>query len=66
MPVFNHFDICPDISEVTSATKAYISGKAPGGDGIPPDLLKLGTPQLTVEIHQVMSLHWQEVLSHRI
>ena len=56
----NHLDICPDITEVISSFNVLKSGKAPGSDDIQIELLKLGIPCLTVEIHQVMLSCWWE------
>ncbi|KAI8511742.1 hypothetical protein Bbelb_108420 [Branchiostoma belcheri] len=46
LPVMAYLDEDPTMQELESALKVMKSGKAPGSDGIPPELLKLDVPVL--------------------
>ena len=60
MPVADHLDNHPILSEVISVLRSIKPGKAPHSDGIPPAVLKLDIPPLTSEIHYIICLCWEE------
>ena len=47
MPVTDHLDRHPNLSEVVLALRSIKLGKTPGSNGIPPQILKLYIPCLT-------------------
>ena len=53
-------DAEPTISELKKALNCLSSGKAPGKDGIPPEIVKLCTGSLLTELHAILCLYWRE------
>ena len=50
----------PTLKEVLASIKQLTSGKAPGADGIPPDIYKHGGKSIAVELHKLFVQIWQE------
>ena len=48
----------PTIEEISEALKQLSSGKAPGTDAIPAEVLKHGVPALLSNIHQLFLTTW--------
>ena len=42
--VLKELDIPPSVEELSKAIDSLACGKAPGKDGIPPDVIKAGSP----------------------
>ena len=59
MPVADYPDNHLNLSEVVSALRSIKLGKAPGSDGIPPEILNLDITHLTSDIHHMMCLFWE-------
>ena len=49
--VLEEMDAEPTIEELSKAIDALSSGKAPGEDGIPPEIIKCGKPALLKPLH---------------
>ena len=60
LPTMDELDSEPTMEEVSTALDALSSGKAPGGDGIPPEVLKCGKGTLTKELHELLCQCWRE------
>ena len=60
LPVLNDLDAMPTLSELEDAINALSSGKAPGNDEIPPDIIKAGKPALLPHLHELLCLCWKE------
>ena len=50
----------PTIEEVLVSIKQLTSGKAPGADGIPPDVFKQGGDPIAEELHKLFTAIWEE------
>eukprot|EP00745_Piridium_sociabile_P040226 TRINITY_DN767_c0_g1_i3.p1 TRINITY_DN767_c0_g1~~TRINITY_DN767_c0_g1_i3.p1 ORF type:complete len:1045 (-),score=247.16 TRINITY_DN767_c0_g1_i3:182-3316(-) len=59
-PVIESLDDPPTLDEVTKAIKQLQPGKAPGPDGIPPELYKEGGKTLTAKLTELMQQFWTE------
>ena len=55
-----HLDNIPTIKELEKAIKSLKSGKAPGSDCIPPEVLKQGKEALLPHLHELLSMCWDE------
>ena len=53
-------DALPTLEEVTLSIKQLTSGKAPGADGIPPDIFKHGGTCIAEELLRLFTLIWEE------
>ena len=60
LPTLDHLDTLPTITEVKCAINELASGKAPGKDGIPIEVIRSGQDTLTLQIHQLIELCWRE------
>ncbi|XP_038059300.1 craniofacial development protein 2-like [Patiria miniata] len=60
LPTMDNLDQEPTMEEVEKALDALSSGKAPGGDGIPPEVLKCGKGTLIKELHELLCQCWTE------
>ena len=50
----------PTIEELLVSIKQLTSGKAPGADGIPPDIFIHGGTSIVEELHKLFTLIWEE------
>ena len=50
----------PTIDELSEAPDSLASGKAPGNDGIPADVLKCCNETFITELHKILCLCWSE------
>ena len=60
LPVLEELDSEPTLEELSKAIDALASGKAPGEDGIPPEVIKCGKPALLEPLHELLCLCWRE------
>lgn len=60
LPTMNELDAVPTVVELSKAIDSLASGKAPGSDGIPPDLIKHCKTTLLLPLHEVLCQCWQE------
>ncbi|XP_071941032.1 uncharacterized protein [Antedon mediterranea] len=58
LPTMLELDAYPTMDEVRSAVKQLSSGKAPGDDGIPTEIIKAGGLTLIHHLHELISLCW--------
>ncbi|XP_069179543.1 uncharacterized protein [Procambarus clarkii] len=55
----------PTVGVVEKALDSLPSGKVPGGDGIPPEVLKCARGTLKTELHELLCQCWREVRFHK-
>ena len=60
LPIMEELDAEPTIAELCKAVDSLASGKAPGNDGIPPDLIKCCKDTLLQPLHDVLRQCWSE------
>ena len=60
LPTMDELDSEPSVEELSKAIDSLASGKAPGNDGIPPDLIKHCKATLLIPLHEVFCQCWQE------
>jgi hypothetical protein len=63
LPVFDTntlMDLPPSMEEVRQAISKLSTGKAAGGDGIPPEFLKTGSEVILKELTDLFKLIWEE------
>ena len=60
LPVMQELDTEPTVEELSNAIDRLASGKAPGSDGIPPDLIKHCKTTLLLPLHEVLCQCWKE------
>jgi len=61
LPTMNDIDEIPSEDELLKAIEALTIGKAPGNDGIPPEVIKVGkNSTLLKHLHQLLIQCWQE------
>ena len=60
LPVLEELDSEPTLEDLNKAIDALASGKAPGEDGIPPEVIKCGKPALLELLHELLCLCWRE------
>ena len=63
LPIMDELDAKPNIEELGKAVDALSNGKAPGSDGIPPEVITSGNrapppPPLDL-LHEVLCLCWK-------
>ena len=58
LPCMSELDNLPTKKELSDALDCMTSGKAPGMDGIPPELLKCGKDVLIDELHDLLCNCW--------
>ncbi len=59
----NHYNISeqpPTLEEISRAVKQLKSGRAPGGDGLPPDLFKMHNEALIADLQDLFTIIWKE------
>ncbi|XP_076052811.1 uncharacterized protein LOC143032227 [Oratosquilla oratoria] len=60
LAIMEELDAEPTITELCKAIDSLASGKAPGNDGIPPDLIKCCKNTLLQPLHDVLCQCWKE------
>ena len=60
LPVMEELDTEPTLEELGKAIDCLACGKAPGSDGIPPEILKSGKPALLQPLHTLLCLCWKQ------
>ena len=60
LPVMEELDDLPTEGELSKAIDSLACGKAPGKDGIPPELLKQGKLTLLQPLHKLLCLCWEQ------
>ena len=60
LPTMDELDSEPLVEELNKAIDSLASGKAPGNDGIPPDLIKHCKTTFLLPLHEVLCQCWQE------
>ena len=65
VPAIEELDIEPTIEKLNKAINSLASGKAPGSDGIPPDLIKHCVTTLLLPLHEVLCQCWKEGILSR-
>ena len=60
LPVMEELDALPTGEELSKPIDCLSRGKAPGKDGIPPEVLKSGKPVLLQHLHELLCLCWEK------
>ena len=60
LTVMEELDALPTEEELSKAIDCLTCGKAPGKDGIPPEVLKSGKPTLLRHLHELLCLCWEK------
>ena len=60
LPVMEELDEEPTVEELSKAIDCLSTGKAPGADGIPPEVIKRGREALIEDLHELLCLCWRE------
>ena len=60
LPVLEELDSEPTLEELSKAINGLAIGKAPGEDGIPPEVIKCGKHALLEPLHELLCLRWRE------
>ena len=60
LPTMDELDSEPSVEEFSKAIDSLASGKAPGNNGIPPELIKHCKTTLLLPLHKVLCQCWQE------
>nr|KAG5691627.1 hypothetical protein BaRGS_023798 [Batillaria attramentaria] len=60
LSVMEELDALPMLEELSKAIDYLSCGKAPGKDGIPPEVLKSGKPALLQHLHELLCLCWEK------
>ena len=60
LPIMEELDAEPTIEDLSKAIDSLASGKAPGSDGIPPDLIKHCKSTLLKPLHEILCQCWLE------
>ena len=60
LPTMDELDSEPSVEDLSKAIDSLASGKAPGNDGIPPELIKYCKTTLLLPLHEVLCQCWQE------
>ena len=60
LPVLKELDPEPTLEELSKTIDELASEKAPGEDGIPPEVIKCGKPALLEPLHELLCLCWRE------
>ena len=60
MPIMEELDAEPTVDELSKVINSLATGKAPGSDSIPPDLIKHCKTTLLHPLHEVLCQCWRE------
>ena len=60
MPIMEELDAEPTVDELSKVIDSLATGKAPGSDSIPPDLIKHCKTTLLHPLHKVLCHCWRE------
>ena len=61
LPVIDELDVPPSAEELSNAINSLACGKAPGNDGIPPEVIKAGKKTtLLHHLHELLLQCWEE------
>ena len=60
LPVMEELDEKPTLEELSKAIDCLSCGKAPGKDGIPPEVLKHGKATVLQPLHDLLCLCWEQ------
>ena len=60
LPILVELDDVPSMTDLSKAIDKLTSGKAPGNDGIPPDLIKCCKSCLLPALHDLLTQCWSE------
>ncbi|PIK57595.1 hypothetical protein BSL78_05503 [Apostichopus japonicus] len=60
LPTLDELDKEPTTSELEKAINGLASGKAPGNNAIPPEIIKKGKPALLPHLYKLLCLCWKE------
>lgn len=60
LPILEQLDETPTLEELSKAIDKLSAGKAPGNDGIPPDLIKHCKSSLLQPLHELLAQCWSE------
>ena len=60
LPVMQELDEKPTEEELRKAIDCLSTGKAPGEDGIPGEVIKAGKEELIEDLHELLCLCWKE------
>uniref|UniRef100_A0A2C9KZG9 Uncharacterized protein n=1 Tax=Biomphalaria glabrata TaxID=6526 RepID=A0A2C9KZG9_BIOGL len=65
LPVLTELDETPSVKELSIAIDMLAHGKAPGGDGIPAEVIQAGKHVLIKPLHELLSLCWEQGMVHQ-
>ncbi|XP_069158045.1 uncharacterized protein [Procambarus clarkii] len=60
LPIMEELDLQPTVEEVEKAVDSLSSGKGPGDNGIPPEVLKCARGTLKTDLHELLCQCWRE------
>ena len=60
LPVMEELDAVPTVEELSTAIDRSPIGKAPGMDGIPPEIIKCGKSALLDQLYELFCQCWEE------
>ena len=60
LPVMEELDDPPSLEELGKAIDSLACGKAPGKDGIPPEIIKAGKTTLIHHLHKLLCQCWED------
>ena len=61
LDVMEELDVLPSVGELSKAIDSLACGKAPGKDGIPPEIIKVGKETVLLHhLHQLLLQCWEE------
>ena len=60
MSIIDDLDSKPTLKDINQALDQHSSGKAPGNDGIPVEIIKCAKGTLLKELHEILCQCWRE------
>ena len=60
LSTMNELDSEPTLDEINQALEEFFSGKAPGNDGIPVEVIRCAKGTLLKELHEILCQCWRE------